>query len=558
MGIITKRNGKILMILGILLIITGSIGTGILGAMFGDFLSMPPIYMSLDAIFILSIIPIGPTLAVIGILIFIVSSRRIPSKLMDILKTSVDTRTKISFLAQQLGINEKDVISTIFKLRSKGEPILISHSTSEVIYSPTLPPPTAPPLPMRAGVEMEAKPLEKPVPTPVPPPSPTPLAERVAMGKCPKCGEEVGEDERFCHSCGAKLVGAPPAAIPCALNVERMEKTKDVKGLIKALKHKDEDVRYGAALALISIGEPAVPPLIQALKDEDKNVMAGVALSSIGEPAVPPLIQALKDENSNVRGTVVWALGRIGDARAVPPLIHALKDESEYVRMMAAVALQTIKAKKSQDSYALFQETPETPIERKPELKEVKEILEKALESLKKPIFTASKAGDVERVKALLKEDPGLVNACAPTLGITPLYQAACEGHVEVVRVLLAHGANVNVPGWEGPLHIAACEGHVEVVRVLLAHGANVDARDRKGSTALQFAASKGQVEVVELLLAEGAEANARDNEGYNALQYAEHKGRGRFVAMGRKHPDKGVLARARVVELLRSHKEAR
>ena len=141
MGIITKRKGKILMMLGMLLIITGFIGGMTLYGMFeGDLYAMPTIYRSLDTILILSFIPIGPMLAVIGTLVFIVSSRRARphALLMSLLKSSVDMRTKISFLVQQLGINEKKVINTISRLRSNGEPVSIDYSTLEVIYNPTL------------------------------------------------------------------------------------------------------------------------------------------------------------------------------------------------------------------------------------------------------------------------------------------------------------------------------------------------------------------------------------------------------------------------------------
>lgn len=88
---------------------------------------------------------LGPALAVVGLPLFIIGAKRIPSKLMEILKSSVPmrARAKIGFLAQHLAINEKDVISTVSRLRSNGEPISIDYSTSEVIYNPTLSPPSA-------------------------------------------------------------------------------------------------------------------------------------------------------------------------------------------------------------------------------------------------------------------------------------------------------------------------------------------------------------------------------------------------------------------------------
>ena len=112
-------------------------------------------------------------------------------------------------------------------------------------------------------------------------------------------------------------------------NVEKMEAKREVKGLIKALKHKNRGVREKAAEALGRIGdERAVEPLIQALNDENRDVRrkAAYALGKIGDKrAVEPLIRALKDEDWWFREYVIEALGEIKDARAVEPLVQALK-----------------------------------------------------------------------------------------------------------------------------------------------------------------------------------------------------------------------------------------
>jgi len=84
-------------------------------------------------------------------------------------------------------------------------------------------------------------------------------------------------------------------------NVQRMEKKRDVEGLIKALKYEDSIVRLRAVRALGKIGDArAVGPLIQALEDKDKimdgwygypmTVGEGAkwALTQIGESAVEP------------------------------------------------------------------------------------------------------------------------------------------------------------------------------------------------------------------------------------------------------------------------------
>ena len=63
----------------------------------------------------------------------------------------------------------------------------------------------------------------------------------------------------------------------------------------------------------------------------------------------------------------------------------------------------------------------------------------------------------------------------------------ASRGDVKGVEDLLDEGVDVNSIDLDGrtALHIAACEGHVEVVKLLLSRRANIDARDRWGSTVI-------------------------------------------------------------------------
>jgi len=115
-------------------------------------------------------------------------------------------------------------------------------------------------------------------------------------------------------------------------NVEKMEKKRDVAGLIDDLKHKDWVVRSNATRALGRIGDVrAVEPLIEAMKDDNEHVKdaAREALQEIRDPeAVKPLIQALKDEQPYVRKGAAKALGKLGDSQAVNPLIQFLNDEA--------------------------------------------------------------------------------------------------------------------------------------------------------------------------------------------------------------------------------------
>src|SRR5205085_9692461 len=85
----------------------------------------------------------------------------------------------------------------------------------------------------------------------------------------------------------------------------------------------------------------------------------------------------------------------------------------------------------------------------------------------------------------------------------TPLCAAACWGYVDVVRSLLAHGADVDQgeDEWWTPLRWAAAHGHEGVARELLAAGANPNLKAPIGD-----AARRGSIGVVGALLEHGAD----------------------------------------------------
>jgi DNA-binding transcriptional ArsR family regulator len=90
--------------------------------------------------------------------------------------------------------------------------------------------------------------------------------------------------------------------------------------LINALR--DRDISLAAAGVLREIGTVAVEPLIAALGNENKRVSAyaAIVLEDIGLPSVEPLITALTSKDRRTRILTVRALGHIGDDRAVGPL----------------------------------------------------------------------------------------------------------------------------------------------------------------------------------------------------------------------------------------------
>ena len=109
------------------------------------------------------------------------------------------------------------------------------------------------------------------------------------------------------------------------------------------------------------------------------------------------------------------------------------------------------------------------------------------------------------------------------------LHLASARGFVTLTASLIERGVDVNGfdRGGLTPLMQAAFNGRLETARLLLEHGAEVNVRDHlSGRTALIMAVSSGNPELVELLLAQGADVNAREQGGWTARQYAEKTGR--------------------------------
>lgn len=95
---------------------------------------------------------------------------------------------------------------------------------------------------------------------------------------------------------------------------------------------------------------------------------------------------------------------------------------------------------------------------------------------------------------------------------------------VPVVRLLLEHGAPVNTPGEQrAPLHAAAYDGRFDVLKELLARGADVNATNSWGATALHEAARSdaARAELALALIDAGANVNARDPGGSTPLHVA-------------------------------------
>ena len=109
--------------------------------------------------------------------------------------------------------------------------------------------------------------------------------------------------------------------------------------------------------------------------------------------------------------------------------------------------------------------------------------------------------------------------------GTTALILAADKSNSEIVSFLIDKGADVNAKGGNGTaLMLAVNKSNAEFVGFLIDKGADVNAKDKNG-TALILATDKGSAEIVSFLIDKGADVNTKDSLGYTALMKAAGRG---------------------------------
>jgi ankyrin repeat protein len=150
-------------------------------------------------------------------------------------------------------------------------------------------------------------------------------------------------------------------------------------------------------------------------------------------------------------------------------------------------------------------------------------------------VFVAAAIGDTKAMTGFLRSNPRLVNAkigknkefAGP--GETPLGIAARCGQRAMVRFLLENGASAT--GAAAPLPGAVSKGDLQIIRRLLAAGADPNAFGPQGYASLHAACIHGKLPIVRLLLSHGARLDLRDREyGGTALGWAAHHHHARLV----------------------------
>jgi len=167
------------------------------------------------------------------------------------------------------------------------------------------------------------------------------------------------------------------------------------------------------------------------------------------------------------------------------------------------------------------------------------------LSALLKKLFETHVSGDVveELVKAAANGDQAKLdelvtrsdcNVNGVFAGHTALQAASQNGHLEVLRLLLRSGADLELEDKDGDraVHHAAFGDEPGVMEVIAAAGADLNARNKRRQTALHIAVNKGHVGVVKMLLGLACHPSLQDSEGDTPLHDAISKKRDDMLAL--------------------------
>ena len=141
-------------------------------------------------------------------------------------------------------------------------------------------------------------------------------------------------------------------------------------------------------------------------------------------------------------------------------------------------------------------------------------------------IHAAAREGDLDRVTALIASDAEFAEQPGDDQA-RPMHHAAIGGHVEVMAVLLDHGAALDPTDGEGnsPLHWAAAGGQIDAIDFLLDGDAEIDPRNYEQETPLYMAVQRKKFETVEHLVDWGADLEARNDYGRTPLLWNVREG---------------------------------
>lgn len=149
-------------------------------------------------------------------------------------------------------------------------------------------------------------------------------------------------------------------------------------------------------------------------------------------------------------------------------------------------------------------------------------------ETPQKEILWATNEGEIGIVEQILAKDITCKDAVDED-GYSPLHRACYNNNVEITKILLKYGANVDARTeylWT-PLHSAVKWSSAECAALLLQYGADVNAQSQGQQTPLHIAAtvSSCRETAMTLMMDEHCNANALNNSNETAADIARRTG---------------------------------
>uniref|UniRef100_A0A665V3H2 Uncharacterized protein n=1 Tax=Echeneis naucrates TaxID=173247 RepID=A0A665V3H2_ECHNA len=160
--------------------------------------------------------------------------------------------------------------------------------------------------------------------------------------------------------------------------------------------------------------------------------------------------------------------------------------------------------------------------------------------ALSERLLVASHKGQADNVVQLINKG---AKVAVTKYGRSPLHLAAYKGHIEVVRILLKAGCDLDIQddGEQTALHRAAVVGNSDVISALIQEGCALDRQDKDGNTALHEVSWHGFSQSVKLLVKAGANVHAKNKAGNTALHLSCQNGHtqsSKVLLLGGSRPD--------------------
>jgi ankyrin repeat protein len=315
-----------------------------------------------------------------------------------------------------------------------------------------------------------------------------------------------------------RLVRADPNLVECEYEYFkplRFSVRENQRATVDYLLENGADPAYEAGDSLVTIARDRgytelAAFLVAKLKEQYQIIPEATAVAAAIKARDVGRVRALLDNNSDLvdaadesgNQPIHWAVM----TRQVE-LIDYLLERGANINAVRPDGLRPIQLTNGDYHYRGWRDLPSTALQKH-------EILIGYLvaRGADYDISTATKTGDLDRVRELLDGNPELVHHLPGLSYYTglPLRNAAAAGHLEVVKLLLERGADPNEPEPGiapdgGALHAAIGGKHYEIVKLLLERGANPNQAVESSGNCLAMARWSGAPrEIIDLIASYG------------------------------------------------------